>query len=320
MAVFNCCCEIWHAKTFWSEGKFSGFWHSLRKGQQPKTTSDRDQQTFVPQKMGAENVIWSRILLKFRTTTTTNKFCLVLPCCKIWTFVHGNNSRQFSLELIRIINPMLVTMFFNEALGAWASARYTMVTKSYVHFPIFLKNRIRSKIYSKRNTQLLIANYSALARFHFLQATLNGIIKVSDCFGINYFPKFDNFFAKFSHVSTCFCNLFLIMVHIFSMGFLFELNRGHSKYSTAWLQKKVWWWQLRGLVHCCNKQLRCEHSSKSILLPPPLNPDWPCARSAILPWGTTQCPRVASLVLLTWNEIQDITRNSVVNDECIHIM
>ncbi len=38
----------------------------------------------------------------------------------------------------------------------------------------------------------------------------------------------------------------------------------------------------------CNRQLHCEHSSRSILLPPPLNPAWQRARSAVQSWSATK--------------------------------
>ncbi len=71
-----------------------------------------------------------------------------------------------------------------------------MVTKSYVHFLIFKKTEFGRKSTILNVTKLLIANNSALVRFHFLRATLKGIIKVSDCYGINFLPNLNNFFRQ----------------------------------------------------------------------------------------------------------------------------
>ena len=67
------------------------------------------------------------------------------------------------------------------------------------------------------------------------------------------------------------------------------------------------------------KQLRCEHSSESNLLPPPPHQTWSCARSASLLWNATSgsSSHLGSFYL-NWNS-RNYTKSSELIDKVVHM-
>ena len=102
--------------------------------------------------------------------------------------------------------------------------------------------------FSKQNIKLILGNEGALGSFEFLQATLKGIIEVSDCFSIKSFPSFKNFPPNF-HQSLHFCSHISKLIHIFWIVFKSGVYGGHFIRPQCLAAKNLWyrdrnvdWW------------------------------------------------------------------------------